>query len=36
MNWKFWKKKHKQGVKEKHMKGAWRYKKDGVTKEYLR
>jgi len=21
--------------KEKHMKGAWRYKKDGTTKEYL-
>ena len=30
MNWKFWKRK-----KEKVMKGAWRYKKDGVTKEYL-
>jgi len=21
--------------KEKHMKGAWRYKKDGITKEFL-
>lgn len=21
--------------KSKHMKGAWRYKKDGITKEYL-
>jgi len=31
MNWKFWKRKKK----EKHMKGAWRYKKDGITKEYL-
>ncbi len=31
MNWKFWKKKKK----EKVMKGAWRYKKDGITKEYL-
>ena len=30
MRWKFWKRK-----KEKHMKGAWRYKKDGVTKEFL-
>jgi len=29
MNWKFWKK------KQKAMKGAWRYKKDGMTKEYL-
>jgi len=29
MNWKFWKRKKK---KEKVMKGAWRYKKDGVTK----
>lgn len=31
MNWKFWKKKKK----EKVMKGAWRYKKDGITKDYL-
>jgi len=31
MNWRFWKRK----PKEKVMKGAWRYKKDGVTKEYL-
>jgi len=31
MNWKFWKKK----PKEKHLKGAWRYKKDGITKEFL-
>jgi len=30
MNWKFWKKK-----KETHMKGAWRYKKDGITKQFL-
>jgi len=21
--------------KETHMKGAWRYKKDGITKEFL-
>ncbi len=30
INWKFWKRK-----KQTHMKGAWRYKKDGMTKEYL-
>jgi len=28
----FFKRKNK---KEKVMKGAWRYKKDGITKEYL-
>lgn len=31
MNWKFWKKKKK----EKVMKGAWRYKSDGVTKVFI-
>jgi len=31
MNLKFWKRKKK----EKVMKGAWRYKKDGITKQYL-
>jgi len=25
----------KETISKKHMKGAWRYKKDGVTKEYL-
>jgi len=29
MKLKFWRK------KEKVMKGAWRYKKDGITKQYL-
>jgi len=28
LNWKFWKRKKK----EKVMKGAWRYAKDGITK----
>ncbi len=31
MKWKFWKKKKK----EKVMKGAWRYKTDGLTKEEI-
>jgi len=34
MNWKFWKRKKKK-IKEKVMKGAWRYKKDGITKESI-
>lgn len=35
MNWKFWKKKPKEKMSKKHMKGAFRYKEDGITKEYL-
>jgi len=31
MNWKFWKKK----PKDTHLKGSWRYKKDGITKEFF-
>jgi len=34
MNWKFWKKKTKPKY-GKTMKGAWRYKEDGITKEFL-
>jgi len=29
INWKFWKK------KQHAMKGAWRYKSDGITKEFV-
>jgi len=35
MNWKFWQLLKRKKKKEKVMRGSWRYKKDGITKEYL-